>query len=92
MSSKNLLPVKPKENHFEVENPSLLVFPETVDVKMTVVQSVKSVEVREIVHTDDFAKVSLVFHDVPLVVEVFVVVRLLGNSWVVSSIRASVSN
>jgi len=59
---------------------------------MTVVQSVESVEMREIMHTDDFAKVSLVFHDVPLVVEVFVVVRLLGDGWVVSSICASVSD
>ena len=50
------LPVKPEKNHFKVENPSLLVFPETVDVEVTIVDSMESVEMSPVVHTDDEAR------------------------------------
>ena len=86
------LPVKPEKNHFKVENPSLLVFPETVDVEVTIVDSMESVEMSPVVHTDDFTKVSLVFLDIPLVVKVFVVIGLFGDGGVVTTVSATVGD
>lgn len=67
----------------------LLPLPETVRGKLTVVRQVKRTEMGPLVHTDDLSVVSFVFKVVPFVVEVSVVVGIVDDCRVVTSISTT---